>query len=48
MINRNGLYYYYIIKRMKYLQEIEKKLYLDYVKIVDMYQDKYNKNIYFY
>jgi guanylate kinase len=46
MINRNGLYYYYIIKRMEYLEKRENEQYLEYVKIVDRYQNKYNKSIF--
>ena len=46
MIQRNGLYYYHIIKRMKYLEKKDNEQYLKFFKIVDNYQNKYNKSIF--
>jgi hypothetical protein len=46
MIPRNGLFYFEIIRRMKYLEEREHKQYLKFIRIVDNYQHKYNKSIF--
>jgi hypothetical protein len=46
MICRSGLFYYEIIKRMKYLEKIDNELNLKFIEIVYNYQNKYNKNIF--
>ncbi len=45
-MNRNGLYYNYIIKRMIFLEKIEYELKLLFIKVVNRYQNKYNKSIF--
>ena len=46
MIQRNGLFYYEIIRRMEYLEKKEHEQYLEFLRIVDNYQHKYNKSIF--
>jgi hypothetical protein len=44
---RDGLLYYEMINRLKELEEIDHKLNLIFLKIVDRYNSKYNKNIFY-
>ena len=46
MNKRNGLLYYYVIKRITYLEKKDNKEYLKYVKIINRYQHKFNKSIF--
>ncbi len=45
MINKNGLFYYYMIKRLQNLEKKDNILSLKYINIVNNYQHKYNKSI---
>ena len=46
MIEKHGLFYYYMIKRLENLEKKDNELLKKYVEIVNNYQDKYNKCIY--
>ena len=46
MNKRNGLFYYQIVKKIKCLEKKDQELYIQFFKIVDRYQNKYNKCIF--
>ena len=46
MNKRNGLFYSKIINKIKYLERKDQKLYIQFLNIVDRYQNKHNKSIF--
>tara|TARA_R100000773_G_C4108171_1_gene49683 strand:+ start:141 stop:284 length:144 start_codon:yes stop_codon:yes gene_type:complete len=46
MICRCGLFYYEIIKRLENLEKKDNELNKEFIKIVDRYQNKFNKSIF--
>ena len=46
MINRNGLLYHHIIRRMNYLENKDNNLTLELIKIINRYENKFNKSIF--
>jgi hypothetical protein len=46
MICRCGLFYYELIKRLQYLEKKDNELNKEFIKVVDRYQNKFNKSIF--
>lgn len=47
MIEKHGLFYYYMINRLNNLEKKDKELMLKFISIVNRYENKYNKNIFY-